>query len=151
MDFIQCSECEATVDEAKAYCPECGAAMDEEEKRAGISEFDSLMKTQNISSTTQFRLMEQFNLSTIFKMPKPTKVEEKQKTGTSQPDEKPKGQTLSEQTHKKTVPVVKDKKAESDTSNSNKKLYFVLAAVSLFFVLALISVIILSFYLWFYL
>ncbi len=70
MSLKQCSGCEAMVDASKAYCPDCGTPMDEEEKRTGSSEFDSLMKTQQVSKTTQFRLIKQFNLSSIFTAPK---------------------------------------------------------------------------------
>ncbi len=66
MNSRKCPACQATVDALKAYCPDCGAAMDEELERSGSSEFDSMMRTQNISRTTQFRLMEDFNLSAVF-------------------------------------------------------------------------------------
>ena len=52
--------------ESKAYCPDCGAPMDDEQKRSGSYELDSQMKTENISPSNQFRLLEQLNLSSFF-------------------------------------------------------------------------------------
>ena len=57
------------VDDSKAYCPDCGAPMDEEQKRSGSSEYDSLMKTQNLNMTSQLKILEQFNLSSVFTPP----------------------------------------------------------------------------------
>lgn len=69
MSFRKCPGCEAVVDASKAYCPDCGTPMDEELRRNDSSEFDSLMKTQNINRTTQLRLLEQFELSSFFTPP----------------------------------------------------------------------------------
>jgi hypothetical protein len=68
MSFKQCPGCRAQVAESKAYCPDCGAPMDEEQKREGSSEFDSQMKTQNLKTSDQFRLLEQLNNSTFFNL-----------------------------------------------------------------------------------
>jgi hypothetical protein len=60
------------VDESKAYCPDCGTPMDEEQRRNGSSEYDSLMKTQNINVTSHLKMIEQFNLSSVFTPPQVT-------------------------------------------------------------------------------
>ena len=150
MSFVQCSECETTVDAAKAYCPECGAAMDEEAKRTGVSEFDSLIKTQNINSTMQFRLMEQFKLSSVFKKPKASELE----TGK---EIKAKPVSLNEQTENRTVqkkidastqhlkvensvPVKKQVLSDDASNIKNKTLYIVLGVVSFLFILTIILV-----------
>lgn len=54
------------VAESKAYCHDCGAPMDDEQKRSGSYELDSQMKTQNLGSTDQLLLLEQLNLSSFF-------------------------------------------------------------------------------------
>lgn len=72
MSLKQCPGCDEMVDESKAYCPECGSPMDEEQRRSGASEYDSLMKTQNINLTSQLKLIEDFNLSSVFTPPKNT-------------------------------------------------------------------------------
>ena len=70
MSLKQCSGCEEMVDESKAYCPDCGTPMDEEQRRSNeASEFDSLMKTQNINVTSHLKMIEQFNLSSVFTPP----------------------------------------------------------------------------------
>lgn len=66
MDLKQCTGCQSMVDSQKAYCPDCGAPMDEEQKRESSSEFDNLAKTQNLNSTMQKQLLENLNLSFIF-------------------------------------------------------------------------------------
>lgn len=70
MSLKQCPGCQEMVDESKAYCPDCGTPMDEEQRRTGASEYDSLMKTQNINVTSHLKMMEQMNLSSIFTPPK---------------------------------------------------------------------------------
>jgi hypothetical protein len=72
MSLKQCSGCQEMVEESKAYCPDCGTPMDEEQKRNGSSEYDSLMKTQNINVTSHLKMIEQFNLSSVFTPPKTT-------------------------------------------------------------------------------
>lgn len=164
MSFVQCSGCEADVEITKAYCPDCGMPMDEEQKRIGSSEFDSLMKTQNLSSTTQFRLMEQFNLSKVFKLPKDVNetkavknelraVENEVKAvpnvppvthiGQNQPDS-------SSEIKNKSKLAAKINQLFGSDSDSKTLLYVTVGVVLLFFVLALISVIILSVLLWNY-
>ena len=70
MSLKQCSGCAEMVDESKAYCPDCGTPMDEEQRRSNeASEFDSLMKTQNINVTSHLKMIEQFNLSSAFPPP----------------------------------------------------------------------------------
>ena len=68
MSSKQCPECEAVVVESKAYCPDCGSPMDEEQKRHDSSEYDSQMKTQNLTLTSQLLLLEQFDTSTFFNL-----------------------------------------------------------------------------------
>jgi hypothetical protein len=66
MDLKQCPGCEATVDSQKAYCPDCGTPMEEEQKKSRVSEFDNLIKTQNINPSQQIQFLDKLNLSFIF-------------------------------------------------------------------------------------
>lgn len=156
------------VDPSKAYCPDCGAAMDEEQGRGGVSEYDSLMKTQNLNATAHFKILEQFNLSSVFRLPpedtdepkaveseaKPVKFDKQPETHISpkQPenvvsvpkntdDIKPKN---IEDAAIKTPPVIEN------ATDSKKTKYIILGAGLLLFGLALIFVIILGFIYWNY-
>lgn len=66
MDLKECTGCRAMVDSQKAYCPDCGTPMDEEQRRESTSEFDNLAKTQNLNSTMQQQFLDNLNLSFIF-------------------------------------------------------------------------------------
>ena len=91
MSFVTCSGCEAMVDPAKAYCPDCGMPVDEEQQRDESSEFDSQIKTQNVTPSARFRLIKQFKLSAFFKLPddvnEPKAVENKIKSLLNVPSE----------------------------------------------------------------
>jgi len=160
MSLKQCPECEAMIDAAKAYCPDCGTSMDEEQKRVGSSEFDSLGKTQRLSKTTQFRLLEQLNLSSIFSPPQTGENESKavetdvkivQPNVGQQARIKPKQpETAAAKPENVINLTAENDRKTGDASNSNKRLYFVLGGIILlFFVLALI-VIIYGFLFWNY-
>lgn len=166
MSFIQCSVCEATVDAAKAYCPECGSAMDEEEKRTSFSEFDQLMKTQNINSTTHFRLMEQFKLSSVFKPPQGAEADQNLEKNKEVSDANPAVANIPppEKTSDTKPAVVStanaargtvggqiENKPEGDkTSTSNKKTYIIIGAATFFLALFIVSAVLIFIY-WFYL
>jgi hypothetical protein len=45
--------------------------MDQKEKRLDSSEFDAQMKSQNLRTTSQFRLPEQFSPPSFFTYPRP--------------------------------------------------------------------------------
>jgi hypothetical protein len=52
------------VDEAKAFCPGCGNAFVEEEKRTTVSDFDKSNKTVQLGSTMYHQLLSDMGLST---------------------------------------------------------------------------------------
>jgi len=153
------------VDVSKAYCPDCGTPMDEEQKRTGSSEYDSLMKTQRVSKTTQFKLLEHFNLTSAFAPPKKdasesNKVENEEKSPQlnvqpaapvtyvtpKQPDAAP------PRLEGEFNPIAERDVSNDATSKSNKKFYIVAGGIILLFLfLALISVIILGILYWNYL
>lgn len=149
MSLKQCPACQATVDAAKSYCPDCGAPMEEELGRDGSSELDSMMRTQNISRTTQFRLMEDFNLSTIFTTKDITESDAgaSETTQLSQPAQ---WETQSNQKKPETIVLqpqseggVSTKKPET-TASSNKKVYIVVGIGLFIFALLLIVAIIIG-------
>ena len=162
MSFNQCSGCQAMVDESKAYCPDCGLPMDEEQKRVGSSEYDSFMKTQQISKTTQFKLSEHFNQSDS-SVPPPKDADKPSEFGNQrksvvlnlQPiapvaDAIPQqSETIPPQWGSASDPVA-DKNASVDSSSrSNKKVYLIAGGViSLLLFLALIALVIIGFLYW---
>ncbi len=158
MSLKQCSVCEAMVEVSKAYCPNCGTPMDEEQKRDGSSEYDSLMKTQQVSKTTQFKLLEHFNLTSAFAPPKidASESSEVENEGKSvqlnaqpalpvtyitpkQPD------TAESQLRSEFNPVANKDASIDSNSKSDKKFYIVAGGIILFFLfLAIISVVFLG-------
>ena len=138
------------VDESKAYCPDCGTPMDEEQRRSNeASEFDSLMKTQNINVTSHLKMIEQFNLSSVF--PPPQVIDEsaaakkepgvvKRETKTVQlqaiPETNPKQPDNTTRKPEKENNLSSSNNAVAgSTSNSNKTTYIVGGIVLLFLAL----------------
>ena len=68
MGSKQCGKCGETVDEAKAFCPGCGHAFVEEEKRT-VSEFDMQNETVRLGGTMYNQLLSDMGLS-ISRSPK---------------------------------------------------------------------------------
>jgi hypothetical protein len=69
MGSKQCGKCGEVVDDAKAFCPGCGNAFVEEEKRTTVSDFDMSNKTVQLGSTMYNQLLSDMGLS-ISKGPK---------------------------------------------------------------------------------
>ncbi len=150
------------VEVSKAYCPNCGTPMDEEQKRDGSSEYDSLIKTQQVSKTTQFKLLEHFKLSSTFDPPQKDAGEsnEVENDGKSaqlnvQPvtyDTPKQPDTAVPQLGSEFNPIA-DKDASIDSnSKSDKNFYIVAGGIILFFLfLALMSAVILGILYWNYL
>ena len=67
----QCAKCGETVDEAKAFCPECGNAFDEEKKRTLVSDFDKSNTTVQLGQTMFNQMLSDMGLS-ISKDPNPS-------------------------------------------------------------------------------
>jgi predicted nucleic acid-binding Zn ribbon protein len=51
MNFIKCKKCGANVPETKAFCPECGNAIVDEEIRQHTSEHDSYQETMRLTKS----------------------------------------------------------------------------------------------------
>lgn len=79
MGLKVCEKCGEKVDEAKAFCPECGNSFVVEEKREGSSEFDNYAGTVSFSKSL-YKLM----LSDIKpEISSPTNIENKRKQPTA--------------------------------------------------------------------
>ena len=63
MGSKQCAKCGEEVDAAKAFCPGCGNAFVEEEKRTTPSEFDRSNKTVQLGSSMYNQLLSDMGLS----------------------------------------------------------------------------------------
>lgn len=58
-----CGRCGEQVDEAKAFCPGCGNAFVEEEKRTTVTEFEGSEKTVQLGQTMYNQLLSDMGLS----------------------------------------------------------------------------------------
>ncbi len=70
MGLKQCDKCSEMADEAKAYCPGCGHAFVEEEKRQKASEYESLDSTVQFGQTMYNEMLSDMGLN-IAKPPAP--------------------------------------------------------------------------------
>ena len=63
MGLRQCDKCGEMVDEAKAFCPGCGKAFVEEEKRQEASKFEKLDHTVQFGQTVYNQMLEDMGLN----------------------------------------------------------------------------------------
>ena len=63
MGLRQCDKCSEMVDEAKAFCPGCGHAFVEEEKRQEASKFEKLDNTVQFGQTMYSQMLEDMGLN----------------------------------------------------------------------------------------
>ena len=63
MSLRQCDKCSEMVDEAKAFCPSCGHAFVEEEKRKEPSVFDSMEGTMQLGNTMYNQMLSDMGLN----------------------------------------------------------------------------------------
>ena len=59
----QCGKCGEMVDEAKAFCPGCGHAFDDEKKRTSVSDFDRSNPTVNLGATMFNQMLSDMGLN----------------------------------------------------------------------------------------
>ena len=74
MGLKQCPQCSEMVDEAKAFCPGCGNAFVEEEKRE-VSQFEKLDNTVQFGQTMYNQMLSDMGLN-ISKQPETEKAQE---------------------------------------------------------------------------
>ncbi|MBK8465857.1 MAG: zinc ribbon domain-containing protein [Chloracidobacterium sp.] len=65
MGLQQCDKCGEMVDEAKAFCPGCGNAFVEEEKRQEASKFEKLESTVQYGQTMYNQMLEDMGLNIV--------------------------------------------------------------------------------------
>ncbi len=63
MGLKQCANCSEMVDEAKAFCPGCGAAMIQEEERQQKSQFEQLDNTVQFGQTMYNQMLSDMGLN----------------------------------------------------------------------------------------
>ncbi len=63
MSLRQCDKCSEMVDEAKAFCPSCGHAFVEEEKRKEPSVFDNMEGTMQLGNTMYNQMLSDMGLN----------------------------------------------------------------------------------------
>lgn len=73
MGLRQCDKCDEMVDEAKAFCPGCGNAFVDEEKRQDISSFEKLDNTVQLGQTMYNQMLSDMGLNVSKAAEKPEK------------------------------------------------------------------------------
>ena len=63
MNFIKCKKCSANVAETKAFCPECGSAIVDEEVRQHTSEHDSYDATMRLTKSSYNLMLADMDLN----------------------------------------------------------------------------------------
>jgi hypothetical protein len=63
MGLRQCDKCSEMVDEAKAFCPGCGIAFVEEERRQDASRFEKLDSTVQLGNTMYNQMLSDMGLN----------------------------------------------------------------------------------------
>lgn len=63
MALRQCEKCGETVDEAKAFCPGCGHAFVEEQKRSQASNFEAMDNTVQLGQTMYNQMLSDMGLN----------------------------------------------------------------------------------------
>jgi hypothetical protein len=66
----QCGKCGEFVDEAKAFCPECGNAFVDEKKRTSVTDFDRSNPTVQLGETMFNKMLSDMGLD-LSKEPQP--------------------------------------------------------------------------------
>lgn len=74
MGLRQCDKCSEMVDEAKAFCPSCGHAFVEEQKRTEPSVFESMDGTMQLGNTMYNQLLSDMGLNISAAPDKPAEV-----------------------------------------------------------------------------
>ena len=63
MALKQCDKCSETVDEAKAFCPACGNAFVEEERRSVSTNFEEMDMTVQLGQTMYNQMLSDMGLN----------------------------------------------------------------------------------------
>lgn len=63
MEQRQCTSCNAMVGATKAFCPECGNPMEQEEQRISLSDIDKLTITYRLDEEQFWQMLKEMKLS----------------------------------------------------------------------------------------
>jgi len=126
----KCEKCGEMADEVKAFCPACGNAFVEEEKRQAASKFEKLDSTVQFGQTMYNQMLEDMGLD-ISSLPKPAK--KSAEVITVVPEAEAKGNRPgSEQTVARPAPK---------TARSSNTKWYILIALAVVFLLPLALVV----------
>ncbi len=137
MGLKKCEKCGEAVEEAKAFCPECGNPFVEEEKREGSSEFDNYAGTINFSKSVYKMMLSDIEYDTSGS----TETENKQK----QPMEINNGQISAPDLSEK--PLTQANQVEQNSKSGLIK-WIIIGLVGALFLLLLVIAILLLLYLY---
>lgn len=87
MGLKNCEKCGEEVDEAKAFCPDCGNPFVEEKKRESSSEFDKYAGTVNFSKSVYKMMLSEMDLDTSKPSAKKNQPNPEKDTNKSKPVE----------------------------------------------------------------
>jgi len=131
MAFSQCEKCGETVDEAKAFCPACGHAFVDEEKRQEASKFEKLDRTVQFGQTMYNQMLEDMGLD-ISNLPKPA---EKRVETIAPVNATPVVPPVETQPAAPTQPVRKPKEPAPKTERGGKTKWYILIGVGVIILL----------------
>ncbi len=118
MGLKQCGTCSEMVDEAKAFCPGCGTAFVEEEKREQASQFDRLDNTVQLGHTMYNQMLSDMGLNISESAPP------------SQQSAEPAPPKVSPEPIQKAVPKVSPRRIETLSPVSQKRIEVIAPAAA---------------------
>jgi len=125
MGLRQCEKCGEMVDEAKAFCPACGNAFVEEEKRQEASNFDKVERTVQFGATMYNQMLEDMGLD-ISSLPTPVQKSAEVITVVPEVEVSPKA-------HSRPVPTAAQTTAKPERGGRAK--WYILIALAAVFLL----------------
>lgn len=138
MGLKQCANCSEMVDEAKAFCPGCGAALVEEEERQQKSQFEQLDNTVQFGQTMYNQMLSDMGLNLSATPPPAEKRVEVIAPAAPAAAAKP----------AKAAPVAEKPKAAPVKAPSNKKWYILGALLVIVIVVLTLAATALLYALW---
>ncbi len=142
MGLRQCDKCSEMVDEAKAFCPSCGHAFVEEEKRKEPSAFESMEGTMQFGQTMYNQMLTDMGLNIAGAPNKPTE--------TVKPAVQPAAQPRAQQIIQPAVQqVIRPATDVANQAKSGKTKWLIIGGIAfILLLLALIIVIVAAVVIW---
>lgn len=143
MGLRQCEKCEDMVDEAKAFCPACGHAFVEEQKRTEPSVFESMEGTMQFGNTMYNQMLSDMGLNISAAPDKPPEV-------VTQPVAQPVAQPPVQQVIQPAVQqVIRPVTEAAKPAKSNRTTWLIIGGIAVvLLLLALIIVVVAAFVIW---